>query len=393
MARIRRARPPKHILVPDTSILWHQDKSTFVVSPEFEQFWEQNASKYDIELSIPHTVHGELLYQHTSSALGALERANNQFDNMSSIASARYRHRVTQSRLQKDVESKINMWVARIGANIIDLPVNDIDWMAVAEAAIWRKPPFLEEKDREKDFRDALILETLIHYSLNNASTEIAFVSADGPLREAAEKRLENQAGVTCFQSVEEFLSELRLRDEALTNEFVTAIRRRAQRKFFSPGDPKSLYYRESVIQKIKEKFSEEFSVPNINYLSTLAAGLRGAAGNWTAHTGEKRWIWNAIFDRLEGERDFYWQNRVTVIQLFKYEGASGGTLLTRSYQSGQINLRKLEFSISWRAIVGTDGRFRTIALEDIKLLEKSFEPPTSQDIEEFELTLDEDDT
>jgi hypothetical protein len=61
MPRIKRQHPPKHILIPDTNILWYEKKDE-CISPDSGELWNNYGAKYEIELVIPAVAKGELLY-------------------------------------------------------------------------------------------------------------------------------------------------------------------------------------------------------------------------------------------------------------------------------------------------------------------------------------------
>lgn len=50
--RIKKQKPKPHVLIPDTSTLWHDDKQ-HVVDPRFDEFWDGYASPFSLELAIP----------------------------------------------------------------------------------------------------------------------------------------------------------------------------------------------------------------------------------------------------------------------------------------------------------------------------------------------------
>lgn len=276
MPKIKRKKPPRHILVPDTNILWHREKDV-VASPDFESFWRENGQKYDIELVLPEVVHGELLYQHTTSARMALERANKQFQGLSSIAAKVYGHRVTDARVLADVRRKIEGWIASLGGRVEATPVATIDWHRLIQDSLWRRPPFLEaknsERDSEKGFRDSMILETVCALAAGSPSPNAAFVTSDQILLSAAKQRTGKTCA--CYETLDEFASYLRLLDEALTDEFIRAIQLRARAKFFSKGDESCLFIRDDVSRTIREQFSEQLSIPK-SPIGQLSLGLIG---------------------------------------------------------------------------------------------------------------------
>lgn len=138
MAKIKKKDVPKHLLVVDTNELWQETKNE-AISEIFEEFWGDHSDKYTLELHIPEVVRGEILFQHTNSALKALNRANNQFENMSRSANKSYKHAVTPAKIRKDVEAKVDKWIKGKSAVVVTTPITKIDWNEVINNAVWRK--------------------------------------------------------------------------------------------------------------------------------------------------------------------------------------------------------------------------------------------------------------
>lgn len=378
MPRIKRQHLPKHILIPDTNILWFEKKDV-CVSPEFTEFWSNYSAKYEIELVLPAVVKGELLYQHTSSALAALDRINAQFENISSLANKAYKHRVNAKRVRGDVSKKFDAWISSLSAKIAETPVETINWSNLIENAILRRPPFTEDKDKknEKGFRDALILETVCSIANFREKIDVAFISNDAILIQAAKDRLKNNKRLSFYESIDEFSSYLRLLHEELTNEFVQAIQKRARNKFHSEKDPSCLIYRDKIISAIREEHASQFTapVPMRSLSKALSSSPLSIKENWEEYSEEVIWIRAPSFVELEGESNFIWDSRIIFVQLFKYNGPGGrGSLLGGVTVPGQENFRKIEFKVMWNAIVGKDARFRKMGVKNFELVEKKFE-------------------
>ena len=65
MPKIIKGKPLPHVVIVDTNIVWHKDK-TPPVNPEFDAFWTEQQRLVDLELKIPDVVRGELLFQHVA---------------------------------------------------------------------------------------------------------------------------------------------------------------------------------------------------------------------------------------------------------------------------------------------------------------------------------------
>ena len=385
MAKIQRQLPPKYILVPDTAVLWHEHKDV-PVSPDFTDFWAEYGDKYEIELAVPAVVFGELIYQHTTSALRALDRANYHFGRLSAIADISYKHKVGEANVRRDVEKKLRSWVSNIGATIHETPIDSIDWSELIESALWRRAPFLEDKKIEKGFRDALILETVCDIVTGSRVPNVVFISGDGRFIEACNAKQSSGSKFATYESLDGFSSFLRLLDEELTSEFVTSIQNRARKKFHSAGDDSSLLYREDLIAQIYDNHQEEFSTPDstptVGGLLTAARAI-STGPNWIAVSDEGVWTGAPSFRELIGTHDFVWESHIVFVQLFEFAGRNTNLL---DPTAGSRKLRKNDFKVTWTARVDRTGRFRRMTVEKIKLDSKTFESPTSDDIRRYKL-------
>jgi len=390
MAKIKKKSVPKHLLVVDTSELWQEVKNE-VVSDIFEKFWDEHGDKYTLELNIPEVVKGEIVFQHTTSALKALDRANNQFENMSRNANKKYQHSITPSKIKKDVELKVWRWLKSKNSIIVDTPIDDIAWPELIEKSIWRRKPFTEDPDTEKGFRDSLILETLKSISNKNTSSDIAFVTRDILLRESAIEELKGNLKVSCFESLEQFSSYLKLMDEELTADFIKSIQKRAREKFYDASTHSGLLQNDGIIRIIKDKFSTLFSAPFTGGSGGLLSPAIGIASpsptsnKWEELSNESTWIQSPDFESLEEGNVYYWSSTVSFVQLFKYNSVVPSGFFSSPYD-GQKNIRILPFNVRWKANVKVDGRFHNIEFIEVEPGEKRFEMPSSDDIEKYRL-------
>ena len=121
MGRIRKEKPKPHILIPDTSAIWHEDKH-HCVDPEFDSFWAAYADQFGFELVIPEVVRGELLFQHTTSAIKSLRRANQAISDIVRVTQRQYSHRITEQRVKHEVEHKFRQWELKHHAKNLKQP-------------------------------------------------------------------------------------------------------------------------------------------------------------------------------------------------------------------------------------------------------------------------------
>jgi hypothetical protein len=214
MPKILKGKPLPHVVILDTNILWHKDK-TVPVNPDFDVFWREHEQLVDLELMIPEVVRGELLFQQVTSCSKLLEKVTEQISEISSIAAATHKHRITREKITKQVTAKIDKWVKSKNAQVLSIPISAIDWKTLCHSAIWRLRPFMSDPknpDNEKGFRDALIGETVAHFVANDArDVNIAFLCNDFLLRSSVAERLKGDKRFACYESLTDFSSYIKL--------------------------------------------------------------------------------------------------------------------------------------------------------------------------------------
>ena len=206
MTKIKRDSPPIHEVVVDTNILWDKNKKN-AASPEFDLFWKSSLSLIPMQLLVPEVVFGELHFQQTTSANKLCSIVKEGLIELSGIAEFNYAPKVEEQKVKVQVGQKINKWLKALGGTVVSTPFGLINWSELIENAIWRKPPFTfdpKEKDSEKGFRDALILETVVSIakSSNSKNHTTIFLSNDFLLRTTAEARLKGDKTFLAFESI-----------------------------------------------------------------------------------------------------------------------------------------------------------------------------------------------
>jgi len=373
-----RLEPPPHIVVFDTNVLWFRDKSV-VVNPEFQAFWDTYSSSFPMSLVIPGVVRGELLAQQTGSALRALRNADEHLARVSAVTGRTYSHQVTESRVRKEVERRLDAWLASSSATVVDTPVQTIDWTRVIDDSIWRRPPFSPEEkdDGEKGFRDTMILETLDSVCQQASSNDqIAFVCNDQLLRDAADLRLGQLENYLSHSSLEDLESLIKLTKQNLTKEFVHQILFRARDKFFDRDKRTGLYLSGKVLPKIREQFAEDLAPPHRTSPVEL---IFKSSPEWVADPHQQDWITQPQFVELQGKDVYLWSSRVTLVQVFHAEKPA---LL----QPARKHVLILEVDVIWSASVKSDARFFKVSLVQIKKKSRTFDIPTSEQIERYRL-------
>lgn len=381
MAKIKRPSPPKHIVLVDTNILWHEDKA-IVVSPEFQQFWDDNSQRFPMKLIIPSVVRGELLYQQTTSALKLLTNVNKNIKKMGAITEKSYSHRITEVRIKKEVVGRFDNWVLRVSAQIIDPPITKIHWNRIIASSVWRILPFTPDAknpENEKGFRDALILET-VHDICRSYHDDffIAFICSDYALRTASERRLHGYDKFSCYESLKAFSSFIDLTKKNLKNEFVKAILSKAQMKFYDRTE-----HCLSMTHGIYKTIDEDYSAKLNNPTNTLMDIISSVSTQWEPSDNEQTWIVAPTFDKLEGNDTYHWVSEIRMVRPFV--GKPLPPVLPGSTPPEE-RLRILRIAVNWSADVKANARFYNCKINGISECGYSFDPPTADEARRYGL-------
>lgn len=388
MRRIKKEKPKPHVLIPDTSAIWHEDKQ-HCADPEFDDFWAAHVGQFDLELAIPEVVKGELLFQHTTSAIKSLSRANQAISDVEKVTHRRYSHRVTEQRVRHEVERKFKRWEEKHKAKILSTPSDSIPWSDVIKKAIWREPPFVfdsQNTDNEKGFRDCLILETIKHFcSQEQRDISIAFLCKDKLLRETAEKVLSKDKRFSAYELIPDFKTYLELTKEQLEDAFIKALVKRASDKYFSRGDTDCLYFRDNIKDTLKENYGKYFDNPEESekksLISTLLSqGLR----KWEPLDSGTFWISRSQFLKTDVDGQYVWSNIVTYVR--QYTRTESPSLLGALEGQKQYRVLILPFLITWRARVMSDGRFREYSFLGSDLKDNQFRAPSEEEKKKWNL-------
>jgi hypothetical protein len=397
MRKIVKKEPQTHAVIVDTNILWHEDKKN-VVNPEFESFWKEQCSSFNLDLFVPEVVKGELLFQQATSAIKARKTIDECMDKVNSITEKRYRHQIRDDEIKSRVELRFDKWLKSFNGKILVTPYRRIKWKDVIHASIWREPPFEfneKDKDKEKGFRDAVILETIADFcTKNNRDISIAFICDDELLRETSDKRLSKETRFTTYESLEEFGSYLKLTQEELTNQFIRSILRKASEKFFKRGDPSCLFRQYNLDTDLKEKFKTYFDDPILSEPTQI--GTAGIVGDmlvkpsaWSSATYGRFWIGRAQFKELEGRNIYHWLNIVTHARLFErdpFDISDSDIWIAPEDMKKEEKILLLPFHIVWKSKVLRDARFFDLEIEDVKLKGNEFRWPTEEDLKIYGL-------
>jgi hypothetical protein len=228
------------LVMVDANTIWtnEEDLSRIELLPaDFKRTWEALAAGGDVTLMVPEVVLGELAYQKHRHLLRAFREARTNLAKVEatlSLAPSTVED-VSSYEIQIRVEKKLRDCAAAI-PNCVFAPTPEDTIGArigsIIEAAVWRRPPFDAGKS-EKGFRDAIILETARHIQRTRQHADVALITRDGRLAEAAKQDLvRSSSNFGVYADLDSYTSFLELARGQFTPERLHAISKAAESAF-----------------------------------------------------------------------------------------------------------------------------------------------------------------
>lgn len=333
------------VLIPDTNIVRTPEDSLRLFNKDFLDFWTHIASCYSVTLQLPYIVLEEIREQ---KAYAALKRAKEGVASLQHLWAITGRGiAVTIDEIDSVRESLTSLLTSQFAElpgdrEFILVPYRDISLEELAKAAVKRMPPF----EKDKGFKDALILETVKKAITDNSSRDVALVSQDGALRAAGYNLRQRNKNVGVYASFEEFKTFIQVAATKYPAELLHAVTRRAAERFFKPGDESTLWFQFHIEQRL-ERLLDESAVKTHGaaWILTSVNGIRNAMAvrqRPSAYT-----VGDTALAGVVGDNTFRW--RTTVYCKVEYTWGRGGLL----YSDGSMReVKEGVVTILWSSSV-----------------------------------------
>jgi len=299
---------------------------------------------------------------------------------------------ITKDIIEARIDEAITKSVTKYKLEIEETPHDKIDWEEIIKCASFRLPPF-EDSNKEKGFRDALILETVMQLIATSPKSvsicRIIFITNDKLLSDAFNSKTEGRTNVRLLNSIEELESLINTLDSQIKEELINVISEKAHVLFFLKGDENTLYYKEKIWGAILEKYPKEISE---------------LPPNTDKRENNQVWISKPGFIKKEKQK-FFWKTAITVdvkAMITKYaynpvfpssglSGLAGGissifnpssTSLyginrdrAEPVQSSQevVSTGKSKFEVIWSVILTQSKTLKTPKIESINFIETTW--------------------
>lgn len=277
----------------DTNVLFTQVASD-LVKPEVAALINEHSTYPDHKITwhLPEVVRHERQYQMQKAALQllpSLQKIERLLGHNLGI-----NDRILEQRVNDAVVSQLDL----LKLTVVEVDTTKVDWSTLMLNAVYRRPPF-DPGDREKGFRDALIVEALLQLIDRSPVTptvcRVVLVTEDKLLTEAAQLATASLANVRILGTLEELRGLINTLVSEVGEDFVAEIQAKARSYFFEKGDKSGFFHKEDLRKQLSETFQNE-----------LAQKPEGVT-----ETEPSTWyIGNPRFVKKEGQR-VYWASRV----------------------------------------------------------------------------------
>ena len=382
----KRKKPALQLLVVfDTNVLYTQVASD-LVKAEIRNLIKDNSSHTDVSIKwfLPSVVIDERRYQMPRKAfelLPSLQKLEKLLGHNLNITKEILIQRVNESILSS---------LEELNLTELKIDTSSIDWEELIRRSSFREPPF-EPTEKEKGFRDSLIAESFFQLKNDSPASpsvcRLAIVTEDSVLSDFLRKKTSDAKNIRILSTLKELESLINTLVSTVTEEFVAEIKDKARVYFFEKDNLETLYFKENIPSRIKEKYPEALSY-------RPSESLTRENGTW--------WIDAPVFIKKVRQR-VYWTTQIAVdYELYKYEyqksvspePSSPGNLVLGETQQTALNIqptlltdilsstpKKVQtgkgrtlFEVDWSVNITQNKKLTSPNIIDIKFIEHSKE-------------------
>ncbi|WP_296650412.1 PIN domain-containing protein [Paraburkholderia sp.] len=242
-------------VVFDTNAIFNKEFDA-LVSQATRDVIAQHSNHGDLGVRwvIPEIVRGEREYQMRNEYRGIsshVTRAESLFGQEWGI---------TQEAVEQRIAARITEELTAQRIEVVPCDTGRVDWADVMRRACFREPPF-ERGQTEKGFRDAVVCETFVQLATDLVGGDTAvLVSNDRLIKQYIESRGVQGNRARVVDDLKALDDEIQLRVANVDENTQALIEQSAQRLFYpggNPVDPRCLWKREELYEKIMVQFGE----------------------------------------------------------------------------------------------------------------------------------------
>ncbi|HEU5124996.1 MAG TPA: PIN domain-containing protein [Verrucomicrobiae bacterium] len=372
------------IVVPDSNALFPKSP-TKIASERFTNTWIECLKLGKLRLVLPEVVRGERLYRLVSTVRCSLENAAKNFETIAAVSASEMTPLPGIEMLRSAIEKRFDQWMESMGAEIIPVPCDKINWQRVVNDAIWRNSPFTQagdDTDSEKGFRDCLIVETLDELIRSNVGSQVVFITKDRLLRDATIARFQPEA-LAAYEDLNAFLSYLKLTHEQVEKarkESVQVILQKAPSVFYSSDSPNCVYTKFAIGNRILQEFSSHLSAKPPSHIE----GSQTEVETLMPASDEKIFIDSTQYEPVTRSKVTWgWKTRLRFARVFKKRRAPSSTPVSERTDLWRElvdalgvddMVRIAPFDVFWTARCSQSGDFSELKIRDVKPQQQTWE-------------------
>ena len=214
---------------------------------------------------------------------------------------------ITESIILRSVEEAIDNQLKELGIEKFGLEYSSVDWGSLVMNACYREPPF-QVGEKEKGFRDALIIETIMQLIEQAPKSRnvcrVVIVAGDKQLATAVRDRNAGIRNVHVLETVEDLKGLINTLVSKVTEKYINSIKEKVRLCFFDAEKEDGVYFKAKVRSSITEKYK---------------VALRELPEDAAERTNHGWFIQAPNFVKKSGQRTF-WNTRVRVeAEVFKW--------------------------------------------------------------------------
>jgi predicted nucleic acid-binding protein len=258
MAKTQRKHVRELRIVLDTNVVF-TGTAHYLLRQEVSEFIHVNASPADLSLIwyLPEMVMLERKHQMFSKA----KELKPSIEKLEKLLG--HNLAISDEVLQTRVNEAIDRHIKETPLVVCPLDVSKVDWTRLLQDAVCRVPPF-DPGEKEKGFRDAIVIETFLQIVSASPTTPrtcmVALVSNDDLVCEAARRRTQNIANVRIHRTLEEVQELISTLASQVDEAFLNRVSQQASELFYTKDDRNSVFIREKIRDRIESGFTDELT-------------------------------------------------------------------------------------------------------------------------------------
>lgn len=371
----------------DTNVIYTGSASDLLRNEIIELINNHNSlTDIEIEWFIPETVIKERIFQ-------MKKKGNDLLPSIQKLEKLLgHNLNITKEIIEERIHESIKKQLTLFNIEVIKIDIAKVDWESIIDNSLNRQIPF-EDNEKEKGFRDALILESLKQLISNSPTTKsicrIVFITNDNILNKAANQIGSLTPNLNVFPNVDEFISLINILDSKITEELINKIINDSEKLFFEKEIENTLYYSQNVRKYISENFSSELN-DKLEGANNRENGIWWIGKPGFEKKNRQQIIWKTIISVDFIDYKITWLNTTPLsfenqyLSNRPFLNIGQGNLSSKSTGTGmgissreqmspnkeKIGEGKIRFEVTWSVTLSTDNKLKNPKIDTIKYLD-----------------------